>query len=47
MKVHRTFKWFCAYEWQIGKHVFQFCYNDKFNWREYATFWRFNYFRAL
>ena len=45
--MHKPFKGLVAYEWQIGKHVFQFCYNDKFNWRAYATCWRFNYFKAL
>jgi hypothetical protein len=47
MKIwHKPFKGFMAYEWQIGYTVFQFCHNDKWNWREYATFWRFNVWRT-
>ena len=43
--MRKPFKGFMAYEWQIGSIVFQFCHNDKWNWKEYGTFWRFNIWR--
>lgn len=44
--LHKPFKGFMSYEWQIGSVVFQFCHNDNWNWREYATFWRINIWRV-
>lgn len=46
MRIHKPFKGNVAYEWQINCHVFQFCHNDKWNWQDYATCWRFNYFNC-
>ena len=45
-KMHRPFVGFMSVEWQIGRTVFQFCHNDKFNWRQHGTFWRFNIWRV-
>jgi hypothetical protein len=44
--MHKPFKGICAYEWQIGPFVMQFCYNNVWNWRKYGTFWRFNFFKV-
>lgn len=44
--MHKPFIGNCAWEWQVGSIVIQFHHNDVFNWREYATFWRFNIWRA-
>lgn len=43
--VHRPYKGIMAYEWRVGRTVFQFCHNDMWNWREYATLWRINVLR--
>jgi hypothetical protein len=47
LKLHKPFKGNCAYEWQIGRVVFQFHHNNTFNWCKHATLWRFNIWRAV
>ena len=45
-KIHKPFVGTMSIEWQVGRTVIQFCHNDNWNWREYATFWRFNIWRV-